>query len=136
MKIKKIDHIGIAVKNLDESLKRWENITGAKRGVIEEIRERGVKVALLEFESGPSVELVTSMEKDSPVEKFLEKRGEGIHHFSFVVEEIEECMAELKKKGVQFIQEKPQRGAEGSFIAFLHPDNLNGVLIELKEKKS
>jgi len=134
MKIKKIDHIGIAVKNLEESLKTWKDLFGAKVGMIEKIEERGIKVAHLEFEEGPTVELVASLGKDSPVEKYIEKRGEGIHHFSLLVEEIEKVMEELKDKGVQFIQERPQKGAEGSLIAFIHPSHLKGVLLELKEK--
>jgi len=134
-RIKKIDHIGIAVKNLEESLKIWKDLFGAKVGVIEEIKERGVKIAFLEFKEGPTVELLASSGKDSPLEKFLEKRGEGIHHLCLLVEEIEKVMEELKSKGVQFIQEKPHKGAEGSKIAFLYPHSLQGVLLELKEKK-
>jgi len=134
MRIKKIDHIGIAVNDLEESLKKWKDLFGAKVGVVEEIKERGVKVAHLGFEEGPTVELVASIDKNSTIEKFIKSRGEGIHHFSFLVEEIERLMEELKDKGVQFIQEKPQKGAEGSKIAFIHPGDLNGVLLELKEK--
>lgn len=134
MGIKRIDHIGIAVKNLEESLKRWIELFGAKVGVVEEIMERRVKVAHLEFEDGSAVELVASLGKDSPIEKFIEEKGEGIHHLSFEVEGIEELMEELKNQGIQFIQERPQKGAEGSRIAFIHPRNLKGVLLELKEK--
>jgi methylmalonyl-CoA/ethylmalonyl-CoA epimerase len=134
MRIKKIDHIGIAVNDLEESLKKWKDLFGAKVGAIEEIKERRVKVAHLEFDEGPTVELVASLDKKSGIEKFIKNRGEGIHHFSFLVEEIERLMEELKDKGVQFIQEKPQKGAEGSKIAFIHPSDLNGVLLELKEK--
>jgi len=134
MGIKRIDHIGIAVKNLEESLKRWIELFGAKVGVVEEIMERRVKVAHLEFEDGSAVELVASLGKDSPIEKFIEEKGEGIHHLSFEVEGIEELMEELKNQGIQFVQERPQKGAEGSRIAFIHPRNLKGVLLELKEK--
>jgi len=134
MRIKRIDHLGIAVKDLDESLKRWKELFGVKVGVIEEIKERGVKVAHLEFEDGAAVELVASLGKDSPIEKYIAEKGEGIHHLSFEVEGIEEIMKELKKKGIQFIQERPQMGTEGSKIAFIHPRNLKGVLLELKEK--
>jgi methylmalonyl-CoA/ethylmalonyl-CoA epimerase len=134
MGIKRIDHLGIAVKDLEESLRRWKELFGAKVGEIEEIRERGVKVAHLEFEDGSAVELVASLGKDSPIEKFIEERGEGIHHLSLEVEGIEEIMEELREKGIQFIQEKPQKGAAGSKIAFLHPRGLKGVLLELKEK--
>lgn len=134
MRIKKIDHIGIAVKDLEASLKKWRVLFRAKVKAVEEIKERGVKVAPLEFDEGPTVELVASLGKDSTIEKFIKSRGEGIHHVSFLVEEIEELMEELKDKGIRFIQEKPQKGAEGSKIAFIYPSSLNGVLLELKEK--
>jgi len=134
MGIKRIDHLGIAVKDLDASLKRWRELFGGKVGVIEEIRERGVKVAPLEFEDGSAVELVAPLGEDSPIEKFINERGEGIHHLSLEVDGIEEVMEELRNKGIQFIQEEPQKGAEGSKIAFIHPRNLEGVLLELKEK--
>ena len=135
MGIKRIDHLGIAVKDLEASLKRWKDLFGAKVGVIEEIRERGVKVAPLEFEDGSAVELVAPLGEDSPIEKFINERGEGIHHLSLEVDRIEEVMEELINNGIQFIQEEPQKGAEGSKIAFIHPRNLGGVLLELKEKK-
>jgi len=135
MGIKRIDHLGIAVKDLDASLKRWRELFGGKVGVIEEIRERGVKVAPLEFEDGSAVELVAPLGEDSPIEKFINERGEGIHHLSLEVDGIEEVMEELRNKGIQFIQEEPQKGAEGSKIAFIHPRNLEGVLLELKEKR-
>lgn len=134
MGIKRIDHLGIAVKDLDASLKKWKELFGAKVGVIEEIRDRGVKVAPLEFEDGSAVELVAPLGEDSPIEKFINERGEGIHHLSLEVDGIEEVMEELRNKGIQFIQEEPQKGAEGSKIAFIHPRNLEGVLLELKEK--
>jgi len=135
MGIKRIDHIGIVVKDLEESLKRWKELFGVKVGAIEEIKERGVKVAHLEFEDGSAVELVTSLGEESSIEKFIEERGEGIHHLSLEAEGIEDVMKELKEKGIQFIQEIPQEGAEGSKIAFIHPRNLKGVLLELKEKR-
>ncbi len=135
MGIKRIDHLGIAVKDLEASLKKWKDLFGVKVGLIEEIRERGVKVALLEFEDGSIVELVAPLGEDSPIEKFINERGEGIHHLSLEVDGIKEVMEELRNKGIQFIQEEPQKGAEGSKIAFIHPRNLEGVLLELKEKR-
>lgn len=135
MRIKRIDHLGIAVKDLEASLKKWKELFGAKAGVIEELRERGVRVALLEFEDGSAMELVAPLGKDSPIEKFIDERGEGIHHLSLEVEGIEEVMEELRNKGIHFIQEEAQKGAEGSKIAFIHPRNLEGVLLELKEKR-
>lgn len=135
MRIEKIDHIGIAVRNLEESLARWEELLGVKARKIEEIKERGVRLVHLDLEKGPSVELVSPFGDESPLAKFIEERGEGIHHFCFKVKDIEKVMEELKKKGIQFVQEKPQKGAEGSLIAFIHPASLNRVLIELKESK-
>jgi len=135
MRIERIDHIGIAVRDLEESLARWQELLGVKARKIEEIKERGVRLVHLDLEKGPSVELVSPFGEESPLAKFIEERGEGIHHFCFKVKDIEKVMEELKKKGIQFVQEKPQRGARGSLIAFIHPVSFNRVLIELKESK-
>lgn len=132
----KIEHIGIAVKDLEQSLSLWTSMLNLKMRGIEEIMERGVKLAHLELEEGPSIELVTPCGEDSPLEKFLDEKGEGIHHFSFEVENIENVMERLKAKGIQFVHDKPQKGAEGSLISFIQPRNFNGVLIELKQKGS
>ena len=132
----KIEHIGIAVKDLEQSLSLWTSMLNLKMRGIEEIMERGVKLAHLELEEGPSIELVTPCGEDSPLAKFLDEKGEGIHHFSFEVENIENIMERLKAKGIQFVHDKPQKGAEGSLISFIHPRNFNGVLIELKQKGS
>lgn len=132
----RIEHIGIAVRNLEESLTLWTGMLNLKARGIEEITERGVKLAHLEIEEGPSIELVTPCGEDSPLEKFLEERGEGIHHFSFEVEDIQSVIEGLKTKGIQFVHDKPQKGAEGSLIAFIHPRHFNGVLIELKQRGS
>jgi methylmalonyl-CoA/ethylmalonyl-CoA epimerase len=131
----KIEHIGIAVKNLDESVALWTEMLGLKVRGIEEIEERGVKLAHLELEGGPSVELVTPCGEDSPLEKFLKDKGEGIHHFCIEVGDIEAAIGKLKEKGIQLVHDEPQKGAEGSLIAFIHPRNFNGVMIELKEVK-
>ena len=131
-----IEHIGIAVRDLEKSLSQWTSMFNLKMRGIEEIMERGVKLAHLELEGGPSIELVTPCGEDSPLEKFLNEKGEGIHHFSFEVENIESVMESLKAKGIQFVHDRPQKGAEGSLIAFIHPRNFNGVLIELKQKGS
>lgn len=130
----KIEHIGIAVMNLEESLEKWTNLLSLRVRGVEEITERGVKVASLELDGGPSIELVAPCGEGSPVEKFLKEKGEGIHHFSFEVQDIEAVIRELKGRGIQFIHNEPQKGAEGSRIAFIHPRNFNGVLLELKEK--
>ena len=132
----KIEHIGIAVNNLEESLTLWtEGLNLSARG-IEEIQERGVKLAYLEIDDGPSIELVAPYGEGSPLEKFLRERGEGIHHFCFEVQDVEDAVRRLKGKGIQFVNDKPQKGAEGSLIAFIHPRHFNGVLIELKQKKT
>ncbi len=93
-------------------------------------------MAHLEVEDGPSIELVTPCGEGAPLEKFLKERGEGIHHFCFEVQDIEEAAQRLKEKGIRFVHDRPQKGAEGSLIAFIHPRYFNGVLIELKEKKT
>lgn len=132
----KIEHIGIAVNNLEESLSLWTERLNLRARGIEEIQERGVKLAHLEIEEGPSIELVSPSGEGSPLERFLRERGEGIHHFCFEVQDIEEAVQNLREKGIQFVHDKPQKGAEGSLIAFIHPQHFNGVLIELKEKKA
>lgn len=131
----KVDHIGIAVKNLEESIEKWSELFGLEIKRVEEIKERGVRLAHLSSKSGPSIELLTPCGEGSGVEKFLKERGEGIHHFCFEVENIERAMEELKKKGIQFVQESPQKGSGRSLIAFIHPRNFNSVLIELKQEK-
>ena len=102
---------------------------------IEELPERGVKLAHLKFPHSPTVELVCPLNEQAAVAKFLAERGEGIHHFCFEVKNIESAFEELKKKGVQFVQDRPYQGAGGSRIVFIHPRSLGGVLIELKEEK-
>jgi methylmalonyl-CoA/ethylmalonyl-CoA epimerase len=135
MKIIGLDHIGIAVRDLEASQARWTALFGAKNGPVEEIAARGVRLVKLNFPEGPAVELVSPFGEASPLVKFLEERGEGIHHFCFEVEDIEAIIEDLVKAGLQFISDKPQKGAAGSLIAFVHPKSLNGVLVELKEAK-
>jgi len=133
--LKKIDHIGIAVKDLKESIKKWKDMFGLECGGIEEIVERGVKVALMQLEGSSSIELISAVGEESPVKKFVEEKGEGIHHFCFEVDSIEDTFDQFKRKGIEFLTVSPQKGAEGSLVAFIHPHNFNGVLIELKQKK-
>jgi len=133
MKIKGIHHLGIAVKNLEDSLAGWAALFGTRTSAVEEAPERGVRLAHLHFTEGPTIELLAPLGTDSPVAKFLAERGEGIHHLTLEVEEIEAVMAELKRAGLQFVSEIPQTGAGGSRIAFVHPRSLNGVLLELRE---
>ncbi|MDH7512173.1 MAG: methylmalonyl-CoA epimerase [Clostridiales bacterium] len=134
MKIRGIHHIGVAVRNLEESASRWAALFGAERGAVEEIPERGVRVIPLHFPEGPAVELVSPLGEQSAVARFLEKRGEGIHHVTLDVDDIEDAVEKLRKAGLEFITERPQEGAGGSLIIFVHPKSLNGVLLELREE--
>jgi len=133
MKVKAIHHIGVAVKNLEESASRWAALFGAERGAVEEIPERGVRIIQLHFREGPAVELASPLGGQSAVAKFLEKHGEGIHHFALEVEDIEGTVEMLKKAGFELTTDRPQAGAGGSLIVFVHPKSLNGVLLELRQ---
>jgi len=129
-----IDHIAIAVKNLAKSAAKWKNFFGLKETGSETIAARGVDLVKLAFENGPEIELAAPLGEDSPISKFLETRGEGIHHICFKVSDIDQTVQELKAQGIKFIQEQPVVGAEGCRIIFIHPSVLNGVLLELKEQ--
>jgi len=134
MEITHIEHIGIAVKNLDESIKYYENILGLSCYAVEEVKEQKVKTAF--FMIGQTkIELLESTDSEGPIGKFVEKKGEGIHHLAFAVKGIETTLNEAEKKGVQLIDKVPRKGAEGLDIAFLHPKSTGGVLTELCEKK-
>ncbi|TEB06863.1 putative lyase [Pelotomaculum schinkii] len=131
--IKKIDHIGIAVKDLAATLAFYEGMLGLKSVETEVVEDQKVKVAFLP--TGDSeVELLESTSPDGAIAKFIEKNGEGIQHIAFRVENLEQRLAELKEKGVRLIDQKPRRGAGGANIAFLHPKSTFGVLIELCER--
>jgi len=131
--IKKIDHIGIAVKDLEAALKLYEEVLGLKSVGTEVVEEQKVKVAFLP--TGDSeVELLESTSPDGPIAKFIAKNGEGIQHIAFRVDNLEQKLAELKEKGIRLIDEKPRYGAGGAKIAFLHPKSTFGVLIELSER--
>jgi methylmalonyl-CoA/ethylmalonyl-CoA epimerase len=136
MRTKAIDHIGIAVWDLEKSQARWAALFGAISGPVEELEERGVRLVKLNFPEGPTVELISPLGDASPLTKFLTDRGEGIHHFCFEVEDIGAMMDRLKIAGLEMASEKPQKGAAGSLIAFIHPRSLNGVLVELVESKA
>jgi methylmalonyl-CoA/ethylmalonyl-CoA epimerase len=129
-----IEHIGIAVRNLEESIKLYEEIFGLKCYAVEEVKDQKVRTAF--FKVGQTkIELLESTEPDGPISKFIEKRGEGVHHLAFAVNNIESALSETKEKGIQLIDSQPRKGAEGLDIAFLHPKSTFGVLIELCEKK-
>ena len=135
MKISHIEHLGIAVNSLDEAIPYYESILGIKCYAIEEVRDQKVKTAF--FQIGQTkIELLESTDTEGPIGKFLEKRGQGIHHLAFAVEGIEKSLDELAEKGVQLIDKKPRKGAEGLDIAFLHPKSTFGVLTELCENKN
>lgn len=133
MKVLKIDHLGIAVHSIEEAKKFFQDTLGLKFEGSETVAEQKVTTAF--FPVGDSeVELLESTAPDGPIAKYLEKRGEGIQHIAFRVENIEEALAELKEKGIRLIDEKPRLGAGGAKIAFLHPKSTHGVLIEISER--
>jgi methylmalonyl-CoA/ethylmalonyl-CoA epimerase len=126
-----MDHVGVAVKNLDEAISVYRDILGFKLLGIHVLTERKVKVAFLSTGGETQIELLEPLGSESPVAKFLESRGEGIHHIAIKVDNIEKTLEELKKKGVMLVDEKPRVGAEGKRIAFVHPKSTKGVLLEL-----
>lgn len=133
MKILKIDHLGIAVKSIDDGKNFWTGVLGLEFEGTETVEEQKVTTAF--FPVGESeVELLESTADDGPVAKYIEKRGEGIQHVAFRVENIETALAELKEKGIRLIDETPRKGAGGAKIAFLHPKSTNGILVELCER--
>jgi methylmalonyl-CoA/ethylmalonyl-CoA epimerase len=126
----KINHIGIAVKSLDESLPFYRDNLGMEFKGIEEVAEQKVRVAMLQVGES-KIELLEPMSEDSPVAKFIEKNGPGIHHLAYEVADIEAAIARLMAEGARMIDEKPRAGAHGTRIAFVHPKSSNGVLTEL-----
>ena len=133
MEITYIEHIGIAVKNLEESIKYYENVLGLRCYGIEEVKDQRVRTAF--FMVGQTkIELLESTHKEGPISKFIENKGEGIHHIAFATKNLNEALTEISAKGVQLIDKQPRKGAEGLNIAFLHPRSTNGVLTELCEK--
>jgi methylmalonyl-CoA/ethylmalonyl-CoA epimerase len=126
----KIDHIGIATRQLDEGLALWRDALGLPVDATEEISEQGVRVAMLPI-GDTHVELLEALSPDSSVGKFISKRGPGIHHIAVQVDDINASLADLKSKGARLIDETPRIGAGGCLIAFVHPSTTNGVLLEL-----
>lgn len=127
-------HVAVAVRNIDEVEKVYETALGLKVGHREVVEDEGVKTSmLLPEKGGTAVELLEPLSDESPISKFLEKRGEGIHHICFLVDDIEAALERLKKEGVRLIDESPRPGAYHSRVAFIHPKAMNGVLIELAE---
>ena len=133
MKLSHIEHIGIAVKNLDEAIKFYEDVLGLNCYAVENVEDQKVKTAF--FQLGQTkIELLESTDPAGPIGKFIEKRGEGIHHIAFAAEKLEQSLFQLKENGIKLIDEKPRKGAESLNIAFIHPKDTFGVLIELCEK--
>jgi len=129
-----IDHIGIAVKSIDSALQFWEGTLGIKCTGVEEVAEQRVKTAFLPLEDS-EVELLEATSDDSPVAKFIEKKGEGVHHLAIRVDDLDKALAELKEAGVRLIDEHPRKGAGGAMIAFIHPSATGGVLLELSQRQ-
>ena len=128
--MKKIEHIGIAVKDLKESNELFGRLFGEMHYKIEEVISEGVKTSF--FKVGTNkIELLEATNPDSPIAKFIEKRGEGIHHIAFDVEDIKSEIVRLKKEGFKVLNEAPKKGADNKLVAFLHPKSTNGVLVEL-----
>ena len=128
--MKKIEHIGIAVKDLEKSNILFKQLFGVPHYKIEEVASEGVKTSF--FEAGPNkIELLEATNPDSPIAKFIEKKGEGIHHIAFAVDDIDSEIKRLEKEGFIVLNNTPKKGADNKLVAFLHPKSTNGVLIEL-----
>jgi len=133
MQLTHIEHIGIAVKNLEESIQFYEKVLNLKCYALEEVKEQKVKTAF--FKIGETkIELLESTDPEGPIGKFIEKKGEGIHHIAYAVNGIDSALQTLENQGVTLIDKTPRKGAEGLNIAFLHPKSTAGVLTELCEK--
>ena len=134
MDITVIDHVGIAVRNIDEALKFWESSLGVKCTGRETVEDQKVTTAFLPVKES-EIELLEAASEESPIAKFIEKRGEGIHHLALRVDDLEACLAELRAKGIKLIDETPRNGAGGAKIAFIHPKAAGGILLELSQRQ-
>ncbi len=130
----KINHLGIATKGIDEALKFWGDALGLENVHTETVEDQKVRVAMLPI-GDTRIELLEATSDDSPIAKFIEKRGGGIHHIAVEVENIEASLAKLKAEGMRLIDETPRMGAENCLVAFVHPSSATGVLLELVQKK-
>ncbi len=130
--VRSIAHIGIAVQNLDNSVKLFERLFGVAPGHPEEVEDQGVRTVLFAV-GGSGVELLEPTRSDSPVAKFLEARGEGVHHVSFMVDDLRTELARLQQQGFELVDHAPRKGAGGTLVAFLHPRSTNRVLVELTQ---
>jgi methylmalonyl-CoA/ethylmalonyl-CoA epimerase len=128
--MKKIEHLGIAVKNLEQSVSLYEKLLGVSCYKTEAVESEGVTTAF--FKTGENkIELLEAMHENSPIAKFLEKKGEGIHHVAFEVDDIYKEMERLKAQGFQLLNEEPKKGADNKLVCFIHPKTAGGVLVEL-----
>ncbi len=135
MKPTHIEHIGIAVKDLKQAISYYENVLGLKCYAVEEVKDQKVKTAF--FKVGQTkIELLESTDPEGPIGKFIEKKGEGMHHIAFAVENIEQSLKDAENNGIRVIDKIPRKGAEGLEIGFLHPKSTFGVLTELCENKN
>ena len=133
MKPTHIEHLGIAVKSLEESIPYYENLLGTKCYNVEEVRDQRVKTAFF-LVGETKIELLESTDPEGPVGKFLEKKGEGIHHIAFAVDSATDALAEAEAQGIMLIDKVARKGAEGMTIGFLHPKSTHGILIEVCSK--
>ncbi len=132
--MRRIEHIGIAVKDLEAANKTYKAVLGAEHYKIETVESEGVMTSF--FKIGESkIELLAATRADSPVAKFIEKRGEGIHHMAFYVDDIKAEIERLKGEGFRLLNEQPKPGADNKIVAFMHPKDANGVLVELCQEK-
>lgn len=131
--MEKLEHIGIAVKDIDKANTTFAQLLGRTHYKIEEVESEGVRTSFFEI-GGVKIELLVATREDSPIAKFIEKRGEGIHHLAFQVDDIRQSIQEYKEKGFQVLNEEPKKGADDKMICFLHPKSTVGVLIELCEE--
>jgi len=130
----KLDHIGIATNQLSESLSVWRDALGLPVDSTEEVTDQGVRIAMLPI-GETHIELLEPLTPDSPVGRFLTKRGPGIHHLAVEVKDIRAALADLAEKGVRLIDREPRTGAGGCLVAFIHPSSTNGVLLELVQRQ-
>lgn len=128
--MEKLEHIGIAVKNLSQANELFAKLLGRPHYKVEEVESEGVKTSFFEV-GGVKIELLEASRADSPIARFIEKRGEGVHHLAFEVQNIKSSIQEYEKKGFALINQEPKKGADNKMICFLHPKSTGGVLIEL-----
>jgi methylmalonyl-CoA/ethylmalonyl-CoA epimerase len=131
--MEKLEHIGIAVKNMDQANRLFSALLGRQHYKVEEVESEGVRTSFFEL-AGVKIELLEATTNDSPIARFIEKRGEGIHHLAFEVSDISESILAYREKGFELISSTPKKGADNKLICFMHPKSTGGVLVELCEE--